>query len=320
MISLLTSAHFPPSLPPRFQQWALHRDRLLSTDRRWTLLRFMLAATATSSAVGKTASRAWHKDVSEPMMNGRQIEAASLLLTSAESETQLRIHPTLPPWVCFVFIKITTQHMGWGAKPVLTVYTDWGVANLCCFTYENESVVRCEMKFISSHGRWNDSSSCVWSDKIKPNEENYICMYKLTQKEFHDGWMSSRVFSQTQLFHWMCLMHHCVLSMYMTCTSLSVRAGRCSTCYILEVIMSAERLWALMELFSLTYWTEGGLGYSGPGSHVKAIIALSTVTVDINLLPLGFGRDVTWKNAMTKHCNHSASYKTFHLHTPGRLD
>lgn len=84
------------------------------------------------------------------------------------------------------------------------------------------------------------------------------------------------------------------------------------------LIMSAERLWG-MEMFSLTYWTEGGLGYSGPGSHVKAIIALSTVAVDINLLPLGFGRDVTGKNAMTKHCSHSASYKTFHLHTPGRL-
>jgi len=44
---------------------------------------------------------------------------------------------------------------------------------------------------------------------------------------------------------------------------------------------------------------------------VEAIIVLSTVTVDINLLPPGFGRDVTWKNAVSKQCNFSPYPQNF---------
>lgn len=74
---------------------------------------------------------------------------------------------TIPQRVdSFLFFLQRSQCSIWKWRPELrlTIYrlSSW---NLCCFVCENESVVRREMKFTSLLGRWNNSSSCVWSDK-----------------------------------------------------------------------------------------------------------------------------------------------------------
>ena len=167
-LSSLLSPHSlsSPSHHPRMNWCVCAGDRSLSAERRWSLVHVTLPAIAAHQLLGKHGEGAGCEDVTEPLMNGRQLP---LLLThvcwACHSPSEGFI--ILPFFFRFCFVCFCQHpHPLYGNEGLSwhRQFTDWRVANLCCFACENESVARCEMKVTSQRSRWNDSSSCVWSD------------------------------------------------------------------------------------------------------------------------------------------------------------
>lgn len=108
-------------------------------------------------------SRLW--DVTKPLMDGWQLEGASVFLTCfclvCFNPPELH-HPAF----LFLFFHSVCKHRG----------VREGELTRTLYRFRSACVrlrlwAKCEMKFTSLQSRWNDSSSWAWSDKIKTNEE-----------------------------------------------------------------------------------------------------------------------------------------------------